>query len=214
MNSASPNKGRYKSNALVSLFQHLRGHHSGASGSPPSPTHSLYIHVVCFFCTCPNRLNLAALTVSPKHSAWAVLMHLFLILSVVVTPNDSLSISSLLLCLTTVSWISPFTFAAVLLSHIFHLSCASIASHGWPQVFKLIHLHYLYALQLSHCRLLVHTRILPCFWWPSSLCSPKHTSTHQVVFYLFCRHSRLISSVTHHHCKELELIADVIPSLP
>lgn len=179
MNSASLNKGRYKSNALVSLFQHLRGHHSGASGSPPSPTHSLYIHVVYFFCTCPNRLNLAALTVSPKHSAWAVLMHLFLILSVVVTHNDSLSISSLLLCLTTVSWISPFTFAAVLLSHIFHLSYASIASHGWPQVFKLIHLHYLYSMQLSHCRLLVHTHVFcPASddLHPSALQSiPQHT---------------------------------------
>lgn len=58
---------------------------------------------------------------------------------------------------------------------------------------------------------------------PSSLQSiPQHTRLSSVCSLLslrivmssiiVCRHSRLISSVS--HCKELELIADVIPSLP
>ncbi|KAF7653156.1 hypothetical protein LDENG_00086470, partial [Lucifuga dentata] len=44
-------------------------------------------------CTCPNHLSLASLTLSPKHLTCAVpLMYSFLILSILVTPKENLSI--------------------------------------------------------------------------------------------------------------------------
>ncbi|KAF7707483.1 hypothetical protein HF521_018701, partial [Silurus meridionalis] len=46
-------------------------------------------------CTCPNHLNLASLTFSPKHPTCAVpLINSFLILSILVTPNENLNIFS------------------------------------------------------------------------------------------------------------------------
>lgn len=44
-------------------------------------------------CTCPNHFYLASLNLSPNHSTWAVLLKcFFLILSILVTPNENLSI--------------------------------------------------------------------------------------------------------------------------
>lgn len=44
-------------------------------------------------CTCPNHFNLAFLNLSPNHSTLAVLLRcLFLILSILVTPNENLNI--------------------------------------------------------------------------------------------------------------------------
>ncbi|KAF7663340.1 hypothetical protein LDENG_00211810, partial [Lucifuga dentata] len=90
-------------------------------------------------CTCPNHLSLASLTLSPKHLTCAVpLMYSFLILSILVTPKENLSIlvsatSSSASCLflsatvskpyniaglTTVLYTFPFILAETLLSHI------------------------------------------------------------------------------------------------
>ncbi|KAI5104455.1 sodium/calcium exchanger 1 isoform X3 [Silurus meridionalis] len=55
----------------------------------------LLIYPMSLICTCPNRLNLASLTLSPKRPTCAVpLINSILILSIVVTPNEHLNIFS------------------------------------------------------------------------------------------------------------------------
>uniref|UniRef100_A0A8C4N0J5 Uncharacterized protein n=1 Tax=Eptatretus burgeri TaxID=7764 RepID=A0A8C4N0J5_EPTBU len=112
----------------------------------------LPIYSVSLLCTCPNHLNLASLTLSPNHPTCAVpLIYSFLILSILVTPNENRSIfnsatSSSASCLivsatvskpyniaglTTILYTFPFTLAATLLSqitpatllHPFHPAC-------------------------------------------------------------------------------------------
>ncbi|KAF7686644.1 hypothetical protein HF521_015037 [Silurus meridionalis] len=55
----------------------------------------LLIYPVFLLCTCPNHLNLTSLTLSPKRPTCTVpLINSFLILSIVVTPNEHLNIFS------------------------------------------------------------------------------------------------------------------------
>ena len=89
--------------------------------------------------TCPNYLSLASLVLSPKHFTCAVpQMYSFLILSILVTPNENLNIFSSVTSnsascffvnaaiskpynndgLTTVLYTLPFTFAGTLLSQM------------------------------------------------------------------------------------------------
>ncbi|KAF7706705.1 hypothetical protein HF521_019959, partial [Silurus meridionalis] len=55
----------------------------------------LLIYHMSLLCTCPNHLNLASLTLSPKRPTCVVpLINSFLILSIVVTLNENLNIFS------------------------------------------------------------------------------------------------------------------------
>ncbi|KAF7703122.1 hypothetical protein HF521_022129, partial [Silurus meridionalis] len=55
----------------------------------------LLIYPMSLLCTCPNHLNLTSLTLSPKRPTCALpLINSFLILSIVVTPNENFNIFS------------------------------------------------------------------------------------------------------------------------
>ncbi|KAF7688101.1 hypothetical protein HF521_014107, partial [Silurus meridionalis] len=55
----------------------------------------LPIHPMSLLCTCPNHLNLASLTLSPKRPTCAVpLINSFLILPILITPKENLNIFS------------------------------------------------------------------------------------------------------------------------
>ncbi|KAI5090312.1 eukaryotic translation initiation factor 4 gamma 3 isoform X8 [Silurus meridionalis] len=83
---------------LVKSITEFRGQKGSLGTDFRVQTHVLILLLICpmsLLCTCPNHLNLTSLTLSPKRPTCTVpLINSFLILSIVVTPNEHLNIFS------------------------------------------------------------------------------------------------------------------------